>query len=55
MLTSRQEHPWVTKNGSDPMMSEEENTANLVDPPTEIEMNHAITSNLTHLIIVVSF
>ena len=45
----------MTKNGTDPMMSEEDNTKNLVDPPTEIEMNHAITSNMTNLLAVVSY
>jgi hypothetical protein len=34
-------------------MSEEENTANLVDPPTEAEMNSAITSNFKNLLVVV--
>jgi [calcium/calmodulin-dependent protein kinase] kinase len=44
----------VTKDGTDPMMSEQDNTANLVEPPTEIEMNHAITSNMKNLLVVVS-
>jgi [calcium/calmodulin-dependent protein kinase] kinase len=55
VLIIRQEHPWVTRSGADPLLSEEENTAELVDPPTEIEVNHAITSNLKNLMTVVSF
>ena len=45
-------HPWVTNDGADPMMSTEENCAELVEPPTQIEMNHAITGNMGHLLIV---
>ncbi|WPH00783.1 calcium/calmodulin-dependent protein kinase kinase cmkC-like protein [Acrodontium crateriforme] len=45
-------HPWVTKNGQDPLLSAEDNCADLVEPPTEIEMNHAITSNVGHLMTV---
>ena len=48
-----QEHPWVTKRGKDPLLSEEENTADLVDPPTEAEMNAAITNNMRNLMTVV--
>ncbi|KAM5440245.1 putative non-specific serine/threonine protein kinase [Microsporum canis] len=46
-------HPWVTKGGTDPLLSEEENTATLVGPPTDEEMNTAITRNLGHALIVV--
>ncbi|KAK2880184.1 hypothetical protein FQN49_000477 [Arthroderma sp. PD_2] len=46
-------HPWVTKGGTDPLLSEEENTATLVGPPTEEEMDSAITKNLGHALIVV--
>lgn len=45
-------HPWVTKNGTDPLLSKSENIASLVEPPTQIEMNHAITSNIGNLVIV---
>lgn len=48
------EHPWVTKKGLDPLLSFDENTANLIEPPTEEEMNRAITGNLSNLIVVVS-
>lgn len=48
-----QVHPWVTKNGLDPLLSEEENTAEIVSPPTEEEVNLAITRNLGKLIKVV--
>ncbi|KAI5268976.1 Pkinase-domain-containing protein [Aureobasidium subglaciale] len=45
-------HPWVTKNGEDPLLSMEENCADLVDMPTEEEMNRAITGNMKHLLVV---
>ncbi|KAJ9195412.1 hypothetical protein DTO207G8_7743 [Paecilomyces variotii] len=47
------EHPWVTKNGTDPLPSEEENTAGVIEPPTEEEMNEAITKNINNLFVVV--
>ncbi|KAJ5645587.1 hypothetical protein N7507_011598 [Penicillium longicatenatum] len=43
------EHPWVTMNGVDPLLSEEENTAHNVEPPTEEEMNAAITKSIGHV------
>ncbi|KFY21387.1 hypothetical protein V493_07434, partial [Pseudogymnoascus sp. VKM F-4281 (FW-2241)] len=46
------EHPWVTKDGTDPLLSKEENISDLLEPPTQIEMNHAITSNIGGLLIV---
>ncbi|KAJ5232021.1 hypothetical protein N7468_004977 [Penicillium chermesinum] len=46
------EHPWVTMNGADPLLSEEENTAHEVEPPTEEEMNAAITKNMGRLMTV---
>jgi [calcium/calmodulin-dependent protein kinase] kinase len=48
-----QEHPWVTANGADPLLSYEENTAQIIEPPTEEEMNQAITKNMGHLLTVV--
>ncbi|KAL8863394.1 MAG: hypothetical protein Q9178_000075 [Gyalolechia marmorata] len=46
------EHPWVTKNGSDPLLSAEENTANLIEPPTEEETDNAITHNLGNVLVL---
>ncbi|KAJ5736545.1 Calcium/calmodulin-dependent protein kinase kinase cmkC [Penicillium malachiteum] len=43
------EHPWVTMDGADPLLSEEENTAHNVEPPTEEEMNAAITKSISHV------
>ena len=51
-INELQEHPWVTKNGTDSLLSEAENTADLV-VPTDAEMKHAITSNMTNLMTVV--
>ena len=47
------EHPWVTRNGTDPLLSAEENTADLVEPPSELEVNHAITAKMKNLLAVV--
>ena len=49
-----QVHPWVTKGGTDPLLSKEDNTAQLLEPPTEAEVNAAITGNMRHLFMVVS-
>lgn len=47
-----QEHPWVTKGGTDKLLSSEENCADLVEPPTEAEMDQAITGNMGNLMVV---
>ncbi len=36
------------------LLSEEENTSDLVEPPTEAEMNAAITNNMRNVMTVVS-
>ncbi|CAG8085277.1 unnamed protein product [Penicillium nalgiovense] len=46
------EHPWVTKNGTDPLLSFEENTSQIIEPPTEEEMDSAITRKMGHLVTV---
>ncbi|KAJ5787051.1 Calcium/calmodulin-dependent/calcium-dependent protein kinase [Penicillium paradoxum] len=51
-LRAHQEHPWVTRNGTDPLLSFEENTSQIIEPPTEEEMNSAITKNMSHLMTV---
>ncbi len=43
----------MTKNGTDPLLSAEENTSDLVEPPSEIEVNHAITTKMRGLLVVV--
>lgn len=48
-----QTHPWVTLNGTNPLLSKEENTAQMIEPPTEEEMNMAITGNFGRLMTVV--
>lgn len=45
----------MTKCGKDPLLSEEENTANLIEPPTEEETNQAITGNLSNILVLVSY
>lgn len=46
------EHPWVTKNGEDPLLSEEENCAAMVSQPTDDEMDAAITSNMARVMAI---
>ena len=43
----------MTKDGKDPLLPEEENIANLVEPPTEEEKNQAITGNLSNILVLV--
>lgn len=43
----------MTVNGADPLLSYEENTAQIVEPPTEEEMNLAITKNIGSLMTLV--
>lgn len=52
-MTELRAHPWVTKGGRDPLLSEAENTSELVEPPTEAEMNAAITSNMRNVMTVI--
>ena len=42
----------MTQNGKDPLLPVEENCSDLVEPPTQKEMNHAITSNMGNLLVV---
>ncbi|KAF2490521.1 kinase-like protein [Lophium mytilinum] len=47
------EHPWVTKRGTDPLLPTNENITMIINPPTDQEVNAAITGNMNHLITVV--
>lgn len=51
-LTTLQEHSWVTKGGTDPLLSAEENCSDPVEP-NPLELNHAFTRRMSHLICVV--
>ncbi|KAL2164127.1 hypothetical protein VTH06DRAFT_3341 [Thermothelomyces fergusii] len=51
-MAELREHPWVTKGGTDPLLSAEENCADPVDPPNPLEVNHAFTRRMSHLICV---
>ncbi|SPQ22792.1 a62bff01-bc79-412d-9548-1b24fbeca487 [Thermothielavioides terrestris] len=46
------EHPWVTKGGTDPLLSAEENCSDVVEPPNPLELNHAFTRRMSHLVCV---
>lgn len=47
-----QEHPWVTRDGSDPLLDAEENCSELVEAPNELEVSHAFTRRMGHLLCV---
>ncbi|KAF2968501.1 hypothetical protein GQX73_g5120 [Xylaria multiplex] len=51
-LPEIRDHPWVTRNGADPLLSEEENCSDMVETPNELEVNHAFTRKMDHLICV---
>ncbi|GAO19603.1 hypothetical protein UVI_02063780 [Ustilaginoidea virens] len=44
------EHSWVTKGGVDPLLSTEDNCANMVEPPNELELSRAFTRKMNHLV-----
>ncbi|KAI9785008.1 MAG: hypothetical protein M1839_001205 [Geoglossum umbratile] len=46
------EHLWVTKGGMDRLLSSDENTADLVELPTDAELRNAITRSVKHAITV---
>lgn len=43
----------MTKQGTDPLLSEAENTSEIIEPPTEAEVEAAITGNMRSLMTVV--
>lgn len=47
-----QEHPWVTKEGTDPLLSAEENCSDPIGPPNELELSRAFTRKMNHLLCV---
>ena len=46
-------HPWVTLDGTDTLLSTEENCAEPLEPPNALELSHAFTRNMGHLLCVV--
>ena len=44
----------MTKNGQDPLLSEEENCSEPIEIPNALEVNHAVTRRMSHLFCVVS-
>lgn len=43
----------MTRNGADPLLPKSENVAIIIEPPTDEEVNAAITGNMGHLVTVV--
>ncbi|KAK4135403.1 kinase-like protein [Trichocladium antarcticum] len=50
-MAELREHSWVTKGGTDPLLSAEENCSDPVEP-NPLELNHAFTRRMSHLICV---
>ncbi|KOS19110.1 Calcium/calmodulin-dependent protein kinase kinase 2 [Escovopsis weberi] len=46
------QHPWVTKDNTDSLLSAEENCAHLIEPPNELELSHAFTKKMDHILCV---
>lgn len=51
-MSEIREHPWVTRGGTDPLLDAEENCSELVDAPNELEVSHAFTRKMGHLLCV---
>ncbi|KZL70675.1 CAMKK/META protein kinase [Colletotrichum tofieldiae] len=51
-MSELREHPWVTKKGTDPLLSKEDNCSVIVDPPNELELSRAFTRKMNHLLCV---
>ncbi|KAH6624315.1 kinase-like domain-containing protein [Chaetomium sp. MPI-SDFR-AT-0129] len=51
-MADLREHPWVTKQGTDPLLSTEENCCDPLTSPNSLELNHAFTRKMSHLICV---
>ncbi|KAI5293389.1 hypothetical protein KEM52_005589, partial [Ascosphaera acerosa] len=52
-MPTLREHPWVTRQGIDPLMSEAENTAIIIPTPTDEEVSRAITKSMRHVLALV--
>ncbi|KAH6636166.1 kinase-like domain-containing protein [Chaetomium tenue] len=53
-MAELRDHMWVTQGATDPLLSAEENCSDPVDPPNPLELNHAFTRRMSHLICVQS-
>ncbi|KAL6910531.1 calcium/calmodulin dependent protein kinase C [Trichoderma evansii] len=51
-MAELREHPWVTKEGTDPLLSAEENCSDPIEPPNELELSRAFTRKMNHLLCV---
>ncbi|KAI9166874.1 calcium/calmodulin-dependent protein kinase [Paramyrothecium foliicola] len=46
------DHPWVTNGGTAPLLSVEDNCAEPIEAPNELELSRAITRKMNHLLCV---
>ncbi|TPX09000.1 uncharacterized protein E0L32_009579 [Thyridium curvatum] len=51
-MAELREHPWVTRRGSDPLLSAEQNCDDFIEAPNALEVNHAFTRRMSHLLCV---
>ncbi|KAF2430359.1 kinase-like protein [Tothia fuscella] len=51
-IEALREHPWVTRGGMDPLLPRDDNITEIIEPPTEEELQNAITGNMGSLLVV---
>ncbi|OAA72286.1 calcium/calmodulin-dependent protein kinase kinase [Cordyceps fumosorosea ARSEF 2679] len=51
-MAELREHPWITKAGTDTLLSKEENCAHKVEPPNELEISRAFTRKMDNVLCV---
>ncbi|OBR13618.1 Calcium calmodulin dependent protein kinase [Colletotrichum higginsianum IMI 349063] len=51
-ISGLRDHPWVTKKGTDPLLSKEDNCSVIVEPPNDLELSRAFTRKMNHLLCV---
>ncbi|WQF75561.1 Putative serine/threonine-protein kinase, active [Colletotrichum destructivum] len=51
-MSGLRDHPWVTKKGTDPLLSKEDNCSVIVEPPNDLELSRAFTRKMNHLLCV---
>ncbi|KAJ0343155.1 hypothetical protein COL922a_000483 [Colletotrichum nupharicola] len=51
-MAELREHAWVTKGGTDLLLSKEDNCAALIELPNELELSRAFTRKMNHLLCV---
>ncbi|KAJ3474520.1 hypothetical protein NLG97_g9811 [Lecanicillium saksenae] len=48
-MAELREHPWITKDGTDTLLSKEANCAHKIEPPNELEISRAFTRKMDNV------